>query len=94
MSRLFVAMMIGALASTGTVADAQSSFRVGFAKRDITPQTPLPMWGYAARHALPGTSVRDPLLAKVLVIEAGSDRLALIGLDLGQCPHICHDGTD
>lgn len=61
-------------------------FRVGFAKRDITPTAPVPMWGYGARHGLTCNKTRDPLFAKVLVIEAGGSRMALIGLDIGRSP--------
>lgn len=63
-----------------------SQFRVGFARRDITPAQPIPMWGYGARHAIPATRARDTLYAKVLVIEAGDTRVALIGLDIGRGP--------
>lgn len=70
-----------------TAANADSPvFRVGFAQRDITPTAPIPMWGYGARHALPGTATRDPLYAKALVIDVGEDKLALVGLDLGRGP--------
>lgn len=67
----------------GAYADG---FKAGFAKRDITPSKPTPMWGYGARHALLSTGVRDPLFAKVVVIEAGKDRLAIMGLDIGRGP--------
>ncbi|HQB02894.1 MAG TPA: hypothetical protein PLY90_06315 [Candidatus Hydrogenedentes bacterium] len=63
-----------------------TEFKAGFAKKDITPQAPLPMWGYGARHDIKASATRDPLFAKVLVIEAGGERAALIGLDLGRSP--------
>lgn len=62
------------------------TFRVGFGKQNITPTHPLPMWGYGARHDALSTGVRDPLYAKAVVIEAGKDRLAIVGLDLGRAP--------
>lgn len=61
-------------------------FRAGFAKRDITPQKPTPMWGYGARHDALSVGAMDPLYAKVVVIEASPDRLAIVGLDLGRSP--------
>lgn len=61
-------------------------FRVGFGKRDITPQKPMPMWGYGDRHDLLSTGARDPLYAKAVVIETGEDKLAIVGLDLGRSP--------
>lgn len=61
-------------------------FRVGFAKRDVTPTKPTPMWGYGARHAALSTGVRDPLYAKAVVVDVGSEKLAIVGLDLGRSP--------
>lgn len=61
-------------------------FAVGFGKRDITPPAGLPMWGYGARHAALSKGALDPLMAKVVVIEAGDSKVALVGLDLGRGP--------
>src|SRR5687768_7103461 len=61
-------------------------FKVGFAKRDITPQAPTPMWGYGERHAMLSQGTADPLMAKAVVIQAGNDSLAIVGLDLGRGP--------
>src|ERR1700686_1832335 len=64
----------------------EPGFKVGFAKRDITPQAPTPMWGYGARHDLLSQGTADPLMAKAIVIETGEDRLAIVGLDIGRGP--------
>ncbi len=61
-------------------------FLVGYAEQDITPPAGLPMWGYGARHALPATGALTPLFARVVVIHAGGDKLAIMGLDLGRGP--------
>ena len=61
-------------------------FKVGFAKRDVTPTKPTPMWGYGARHAVLSTGVRDSLFAKAVVIDVETERLAIVGLDLGRSP--------
>lgn len=63
-----------------------AEFKAGFAKVDITPQKPTPMWGYGARHDALSKGVLDPLQAKALVIQAGGEKLALVGLDLGRSP--------
>ena len=63
-----------------------SSFKVGVAQRDITPDKPVPMWGYGARHDRLSQGVLDPLRAKALVIEAGQAKLAIVGMDLGRGP--------
>ena len=65
---------------------AEPTFTVGFAKRDITPQAATPMWGYGARHAMLSQGAADPLMAKAVVIEAGNERLAIVGMDIGRGP--------
>lgn len=44
------------------------------------------MWGYGARHDALSTGVLDPLYAIALVLEAGENKLAIVGLDLGRAP--------
>src|SRR6266581_3942462 len=61
-------------------------FKAGAAKRDITPKEPVPMWGYGARHDALSTGTLDPLYAAALVIQAGTNKLAIVGLDLGRAP--------
>jgi hypothetical protein len=73
---------VAAVAAKG----AESDFRVGFAARDITPKASMPMWGYGDRHDLLSQGVMEPLMAKCVVIEAGGERLAVVGLDIGRGP--------
>jgi neutral ceramidase len=63
-----------------------SDFKVGFAQKDVTPQVATPMWGYGARKDRLSEGILDPLMAKAIVIEAGTDRVALVGLDMGRAP--------
>lgn len=63
-----------------------AELKAGFAKTDITPTKPTPMWGYGARHAALSTGVRDKLWAKAVVLDIGHEKLALVGLDLGRSP--------
>lgn len=65
---------------------ADPIFKAGAAKRDITPQEPVPMWGYGERHAQLSNGTLDPLQASVVVIQAGGRKLAIVGLDLGRSP--------
>jgi neutral ceramidase len=67
-------------------AAGQLAFNVGFAKRDITPQVAVPMWGYGDRHAMLSQGTTDPLMAKAVVIEAGNESLAIVGIDIGRGP--------
>lgn len=58
-------------------------FRAGLARVDITPDGSMPMYGYRNRKCGPATGTHDPLMAKVLVLEAGDARMAIVTLDLG-----------
>ncbi len=83
-SRVFL-IVLPVILLLATPAHARP-FKVGFAKQDITPTRATPMWGYGARHAALSTGVRDPLYAKAVVIDVGSEKLAIVGLDLGRSP--------
>jgi neutral ceramidase len=63
-----------------------ATFQVGFGKRDITPPPGLPLWGYGDRGDSPAQGAMDPLYVTAIVIHAGRDKLALVGLDLGRGP--------
>lgn len=86
LSSNFYLLSLLSLASLLSLPAAAEPFRAGFAKADITPTAPTPMWGYGARHDALSEGVRDPLLAKVVVVAAGEEKLALVGLDLGRSP--------
>ncbi len=74
------------LSLTALARAADGPFLVGFAKRDITPQAATPMWGYGDRHNALSTGLLEPLMAKAIVIEAGGERLAIVGMDIGRGP--------
>jgi neutral ceramidase len=57
--------------------------RAGVAKADITPSPGIRLWGYSDRKT-PSTGTLDPLYARVLVLEAGGKRVALVTVDLGR----------
>ena len=63
-----------------------STLLAGAEQVDITPPPGLPMYGYFERltkHQV-ATGTLDPLYARVLVLEAGGKRAALVTLDLGR----------
>jgi hypothetical protein len=60
--------------------------KAGTARVEITPPVGYPLWGYAARHDQASTGVHDPLMARAVVLGAGSTRLAIVSLDLGRPP--------
>ena len=60
-----------------------ATLRAAVAKVDITPAPGRDLWGFSDRKT-PATGTRDPLYARVLVLEASGKRLALVSLDLGR----------
>jgi len=64
---------------------AAAGLEAGAARVDITPVSGLGMYGFASRKG-GATGVLDPLMARVLVLEAGEKRLALVVMDLGRPP--------
>ncbi|MGB9606459.1 MAG: hypothetical protein ACPL88_11350 [Bryobacteraceae bacterium] len=79
-------MVLQIAAVFGTCALAWGQFLAGTARRDITPRDPAPMWGYGARHDALSDGVLDALYADALVLQAGTRKLAIVGLDLGRSP--------
>ncbi|MFN7927094.1 MAG: neutral/alkaline non-lysosomal ceramidase N-terminal domain-containing protein [Blastocatellia bacterium] len=79
-----LAMLLCALSLS---LNAQAHFQVGTARRDITPTEALPMWGYGDRHDALSQGTLDPLYAAALVVQAGANKLAIVGLDLGRSPN-------
>jgi neutral ceramidase len=63
-----------------------AGLRAGVAKADITPPPGLPMYGFLDRlkdNKL-SSGTLDRLYARVLVLEAGKNRIAFVTLDLGR----------
>ncbi len=81
---------IGTLALIGLLllprACRTEELKAGAARLDLTPPVGFPLWGYAVRHDLASQGVRDSLLGRVVVLEVGRTRLALVSLDLGRAP--------
>lgn len=68
------------------VAAWGDELRAGTACRDITPPPGFPLWGYSVRHDLPSQGIHDALAARILVLEVGKTRIAIVSLDLGRAP--------
>jgi len=82
-----VALVVLALLCLGaSSAQAATQFKAAVAKVDITPPAGLPMYGFFDRiqQNRVATGTLDPLYARVLVLEAGDRRFALVTLDLGR----------
>ena len=77
---------IGLIFFASSVYFHAATFKASVAKTDITPPPGLPMYGFLDRiidNKL-STGTLDPLYARVLVVEVGERRLALVALDLGR----------
>lgn len=85
-SVLFVCFGLDIYDGTRVYSQEIKGLLAGAAKREITPQEPVPMWGYGARHADLSTGTMDPLLATALVIESKGIKVAIVGTDLGRSP--------
>jgi hypothetical protein len=83
----FGAALAAMLLAAAYCSQEAGTLRAGFARRDITPREPVPMWGYASRHDKLSEGVIDPLHADVLVLQAGRLKLAVVALDLGRSPN-------
>jgi neutral ceramidase len=70
--------------------------RAGVARVDITPTNFGPMYGYANRRCGDAAAIHDRLYAKVLYLEAGTDRMAIVTMDLGsmEAPNLFQRVTD
>src|ERR1044071_1633901 len=67
----------------GTGVAKGGKYKAAVARTHITPPLDFPLWGYSDRKG-PSKSVLDPLYASILVLDDGSNRLALVTLDLGR----------
>jgi hypothetical protein len=84
--RVLSALVAVTLTAAAAAAPATGPLQAGAATVDITPPLGFPMWGYGARKAAACVGVLDPLKARALVIAVGTERFALVSLDLGRCP--------
>ncbi|MBX3420164.1 MAG: neutral/alkaline non-lysosomal ceramidase N-terminal domain-containing protein [Pirellulaceae bacterium] len=69
------------------LAADEPKFLAGAGQADVTPTEPVPMWGYGSRKDALSVGTLDPLMATAIVIQAGEDKLAIVGLDLGRSPN-------
>ncbi len=76
------AILLLCLALPGT-AHGAVELKAGVARVEITPSNFMPMYGYSKRKCGPADGTHDPLFAKVLVLEAGGSRMAVVTADVG-----------
>jgi neutral ceramidase len=73
--RIRTELVIAFAAILGNAAE----FRASVVKIDITPKTPKWLMGYAARQS---TGVLDPIYHRILVLDDGATRFALVSTDV------------
>lgn len=78
--------LLAGLLLASSVDLCAATLRAAVAKADITPPPGLPMYGFfdRIRDDKRASGTLDPLYARVLVLEVGERRLALVTLDLGR----------
>jgi hypothetical protein len=70
------------LAQLPTPPSAKAPLRAGWAKVNITPPYTTPTGGYGARRGKHWRVVSDSIFARAIVLDNGSTKVAVIGLDL------------
>ncbi len=71
-----------AFGQTGNQPENTGVLKAGIAKIDITPESPVKLYGYASRKTL-SEGIHDPLSARVVVFENNGKKIVLISSDLG-----------
>lgn len=54
----------------------------GVGRAELTPPVGTPLGGYGERHGKPSTGIHDPIMAKALVLDDGTNRVAILTTDL------------
>lgn len=70
------------LAQMSLPAPAKTPIRAGWAKANITPPYTTPTGGYGARRGKHWHVISDSIFARAIVLDNGSTKTALVGLDL------------
>ena len=65
-----------------TASPVQAELRVGFGEIDITPSLDRPVWIAGYGHGRRAEGVHDPLMARCVVLDDGSRRMAWVSVDV------------
>ena len=85
--RVWLALGIGLFLATPGIAGVSPNPEVGIAERDITPELPIRLAGYAARKR-PADKVDSPLLVQALALKNSSgERFVFVALDNCEVSH-------
>lgn len=61
---------------------SSEELRIGYAKENLTPAYPVSLAGYAKRRGKVYTSVLDSIYVRTMVMQRGSERIAIVSADL------------
>lgn len=64
------------------IPDAAKGFSIGFGKINITPGAPVSTAGYGKRRGKPYLQVHDSIYVRAMVVENGSQKVAIVTADL------------
>jgi neutral ceramidase len=78
---LLFSLLLLLCATAHAQADNRSRLMAGAGKSDITPPVGTPLAGYGARRARPSTGIHDPTEARALVIDNGTEKIAIVAVD-------------
>lgn len=67
---------------TNKSSDKSEVLRAGIARIDITPDTPVMLYGYASRKT-PSEGIHDHLYARAVAFENGGKKLVMVSTDIG-----------
>jgi len=81
------------VATAPPVALATGPLRAGWARRCITPDHPVGLFGYGERRGALSTGVADDLFARALLLDNGAARVLVFTADLLLIPDALADGV-
>jgi neutral ceramidase len=64
------------------IPESRHGFSVGYGKANMTPSQPVATAGYGKRRGQPYRNVHDSVYVRSLVIDNGSERVAIVSADL------------
>ena len=84
--RVFASLLFAWSLSSLHAAESAPPIEVGISVRDITPEGPIWLAGYAARKH-PSEKIDSPLMVQAIAFKGGNERVVLVSLDNCEVSH-------
>jgi len=84
--RVFASLLFAWSLSSLRAAESGPPLEVGISVRDITPEGPIWLAGYAARKH-PSEKIDSPLMVQAIAFKGGNERVVLVSLDNCEVSH-------